>query len=60
MNNEQLTNKQLQDMLNQINLLLGTIAVSGDNVFTLADCRNALKQIVSALPADAPANAEEA
>lgn len=50
--NETITNKQVRDSLMNINLLLGGISVSGEDVFTLADCRKALKQIVSMIQLD--------
>ena len=45
--NETLTNIQVKETLNNINLLLGQLTVSGDGVFQLADCRRALTQVIN-------------
>lgn len=50
--NTTLTNKQIHDSLMHINILLGNISVNGEDVFTMADCRNALKQIISLMPVE--------
>lgn len=47
-----ITNKQIKDVLANINTHLGGISVSGNDVFVLAECRNALNQIISIIPAD--------
>lgn len=50
--NAEITNKQIRDTLVNINNFLGGISVSGNDVFTLADCRNALKQITTIMPVE--------
>lgn len=49
---QKITNKQLQEALTQINLLLGSVSVTGDSVFIIAECRNALKQLIPLIPED--------
>lgn len=54
--NENITNKQLRDSLLNINLLLGNISVSGEDVFTLSDCRKALRQLTTMISIEEASN----
>ena len=53
---KKITNKQIKELLTTINTSLGVISVSGNDVFTLAECRNALAQIITVMPIDENTN----
>ena len=45
-------NKQIKEILTNINTLLGKISVRDEDVFHMSDCRRALGQVITNIPVD--------
>lgn len=48
--NIKITNEQIKEAIVSIELYLGKISVSGEDVIVLAECRNALRQLITMIP----------
>jgi len=57
--NTKITNEQIKEAISNVEIYLGKMSVSGDNVFVLAECRSALRQIITLIPKDFEEDIEE-